>query len=474
MKPPWQRRQKGMPKFVNDGERKKLDIYSEDEVILLFNHYSMDSRRLHASFKQAGRNPIAAAIEDDGFLPEDVMSVYGYFTGAGREKQEGAEKQAYLNEIRVPGVGGLAGDEEYDRYKARGKLFYAGQRHKRQVKTVSWYDERDKIRTSDHYNRYGAVYARTIYDAMGKRVRKSWFSPDGREIITEDFATGAVLLNEGEEVKSFREKLDLVLYFFRKTGFEQRRIFYNSLSMPFFVSNRLPVSQKNDILFWQEPVGDSIPWNMQMILRGKARRTAEVMVQRRTPYERLLELGASGDMVHKLGLVYRFRRGNGHKPEALICTNSENVEHCREIVSALPQMHFHIAALTMMSPKLMSVGEYENVTLYPAAGKEAICGLFKRCDYYLDINHMAEIVSAVYRAFLHNHLIFAFEETAHNRDYVAKERIYPVRNWEGMVGDIRVIMRNKKLMERCLQRQQEAALAEDGGGYARVMEGSEP
>lgn len=437
---------------------------------MLFNHYSMDSRRLHASFKQAGCNLMAVSIEDDGFLPEDVTSVYGYFTGAGREKQKGAGKQKYYNEIAVPGSQDTDGVEEYDRYKTRGKLFYAGLRHKRQVKTVNWYDERDTIRTSDHYNRYGAVYARTIYDAMGKRARKAWLSPEGAEVISEDFATGAVLLNEGGEVKSFREKLDLVLYFFRKTGFEQRRIFYNSLSMPFFVSNRLPASGKRDVLFWQEPVGDEIPWNMQMILQGKARRTAEVMVQRRTPYEKLMELGADAGMVHKLGLVYRFRKENRHKPEALICTNSENVEHCREIVSALPQMHFHIAAVTVMSPKLMSVGEYENVTLYPAARKEDICELFRKCDFYLDINHMGEIVSAVYRAFLHNLLIFAFEETAHNRDYVAKERIYPVRNWEGMAEDIRVIMGNERLLERCLKKQREAALAEDGGGYVRVME----
>lgn len=473
MRQPWQKRQSGMLKFVNDGEIEKLDRYSEDEAVLLFDQYSIDSRRLHASFKQAGCRHIAVAIEDDGFLPVDVISVYGYFMGTGREKQEQAGEHVYFNEIAVPGGWKTAVEEDYDRCKVRGKLFYAGLRQKRQVKTVHWYDERDMIRTSDHYNRFGAVYARTTYDAMGQRVRKSWLSPGGMEVIAEDFTTGAVLLREEGEVKAFREKLDLVLYFFRKTGFERRRIFYNSLSMPFFVSNRLLLSGKSDVLFWQEPVGDVIPWNMQMILRGKARRTAMVMVQRRTPYERLMELGADAGMVHKLGLIYRFRKENGHQPEALICTNSEDVEHCREIVNALPQMHFHIVAVTVMSPKLMSVGEYENVTLYPAAGKDVIDRLFRECDFYLDINHMGEIVSAVYRAFLHNHLIFAFEETAHNRDYVAKERIYPVRNWEGMAEDIKVIMRNEKLMERCLQRQREEALAEDRAAYGRVMEQAE-
>ena len=437
---------------------------------MLFNRYSADSRRLHASFKQAGCNPIAVAIEDDGFLPGDVMSVYGYFTGANGEKQKGAGKRSCYNEIAVPGSRETDGMGEYDRYQTRGKLFYAGLRHKRQVKTVNWYDERDTIRTSDHYNRYGAVYARTTYDAMGKRAGKSWLSPEGAEVISEDFATGAVLLNEGGEVKSFREKLDLVLYFFRKTGFEQRRIFYNSLSMPFFVSNRLPASGKRDVLFWQEPVGDEIPWNMQMILRGKARRTAKVMVQRRTPYEKLMELGADAGMVHRLGLVYRFRRENGYKPEALICTNSENVEHCREIVSALPQMHFHIAALTMMSPKLMRVGEYENVTLYPAAGKEEIRELFRTCDFYLDINHMGEIVSAVYRAFLHNHLIFAFEETAHNRAYAADPHVYPAAEFDRMVSDVRETMENQEQMERHLQMQREDAMAEEKETYVRLAE----
>ena len=57
-----------------------MDVHSEkDEVILLFDKYTMDSRRLQASFKRAGCKYIAAVIEDDGFLPESVMSVYGYF-----------------------------------------------------------------------------------------------------------------------------------------------------------------------------------------------------------------------------------------------------------------------------------------------------------------------------------------------------------------------------------------------------------
>ncbi len=35
------------------------------------------------------------------------------------------------------------------------------------------------------------------------------------------------------------------------------------------------------------------------------------------------------------------------------------------MVKALPQMHFHTAALTEMSSKLMGMGRYDNVSLYP-------------------------------------------------------------------------------------------------------------
>lgn len=31
----------------------------------------------------------------------------------------------------------------------------------------------------------------------------------------------------------------------------------------------------------------------------------------------------------------------------------------------MPQMHFHVAAITEMSSKLMSAGQYDNVSLYP-------------------------------------------------------------------------------------------------------------
>lgn len=55
------------------------------DTILLFDNYGTDSQNLHTSFRLAGFPYPAVVIEDNGFLPEGVMSVYGFFLGDFRE-----------------------------------------------------------------------------------------------------------------------------------------------------------------------------------------------------------------------------------------------------------------------------------------------------------------------------------------------------------------------------------------------------
>ena len=43
------------------------------DIILLFDNYGTDSQSLHTSFRLAGFQFPAAVIEDNGFLPEDVI-----------------------------------------------------------------------------------------------------------------------------------------------------------------------------------------------------------------------------------------------------------------------------------------------------------------------------------------------------------------------------------------------------------------
>ena len=47
------------------------------------------------------------------------------------------------------------------------------------------------------------------------------------------------------------------------------------------------------------------------------------------------------------------------------------------MIKELSMIHFHVAALTEMSAKLMAIGKYDNVTLYPTITMQKIPSLYE-------------------------------------------------------------------------------------------------
>lgn len=443
------------------------DIKTE-EIVLLFDTYSKESENLHTSFQLAGKNYPVVVIEDDGFLPDGVSSVYEYFLGEFLPGEHIPGKPRYFNQITVPEYWEISGTNSsgkvHDLNKERGRIFYAEPKHKRLVRVVDWYDDRGVVRSSDHYNKYGALYARTVFNAKGQRVNKSYFDANGTEIVVENFVTKDIILNYEGKVKFFQNKKDFVVFFMQKTGYAQKRIFFNTLSTSFFVSQALD-GEKGDILFWQEPERNDIPGNMMAILNGVASRTTKIMVQNKKAFEKLLALGASPEKLYSLGYIYPFKKQNKHRSKALICTNSDRIAECEKIVQALPEMHFNITAITEMSSKLMDMDKYDNVSLYPGIKMSVLEELFESCDFYFDINYEGEIVSAVQKAFLHNHLIVAFKETMHNAAYVASEHIYTISDVDKMVSDVKMMLLNDELLDQHIVLQHQAAQLESKEAY---------
>lgn len=441
--------------------------------LLLMDNFSEESRKLYTSFRMAGIDCPVVVLEEQGFLPANVTSVYGYFLGDFKKAPDSLGKPRYFNQIRVPAYWEISGDNRRGKVcdcgRERGRIFYADPLHKRLVRIVDWMDEKGVVRSSDHYNRYGALFARTTFNAKGQRFMRTYFSADGKEKIVENFMTGDIIVNDGAQVRFFRNKTELAAYVLGAMGLAQRRICFNTLSTSFFVSERLQNEARNNILFWQEQERADIPGNMRGILDGKNSYTGAVMVQRKTAYDKLLELGANPGVLHPLGVIYPFQRKNSHGHDALICTNSDNIACCRTLVEALPDLHFHIAALTEMSPKLLAVGAYKNVTLYPNAKTAEFDRLFGRCDWYFDINHENEIVSAVSRAFLQNQLIFGFTETVHNRDYVADGHLFAKADVDRMITAVREILGNEELMEEQLRLQRQAAQSQTREAYRAIF-----
>ena len=94
--------------------------------------------------------------------------------------------------------------------------------------------------------------------------------------------------------------------------------------------------------------------------------------------------------------------------------------------------------------------------------------LFQKCDYYFDINHEGEIVSAVQQAFLNNHMIVAFEETAHNRNYVAQKHIYKMDDVDQMIADVKQLMENEEKQADFLKEQHTWAMLESVETYKNI------
>lgn len=448
-----------------------------NRIILLFDRYTLESRLLHESIRKLSADCLAVVLEDNCFLPKGVLSVYDLFLGNDIDSMEKPVRPKFYNEIVIPDQWSInAGvDEGYGRisyqHEEKGRIHYIKPKEYF-VKAVEWYDRKGVARFWDHYNRYGDLCARTVCDHEGQRISKSWFTAKGQEVMVENIKTGDIVLNEENSAKIFQTKMDVIIYFFQKKGLGNNRLFYNSLSTPFFISYALGSSPRRDILFWQETVGDEIPGNMQMILNGQAGCTEKIVVQKKNAYHRLVKLGANKEAIIELGFIYPFEKENQHKLEALIFTNTDQIEHCRELIEIFPHMHFHIAAITEMSADLMELQNYKNVRLYPGAVPKVLDELFKKCDFYFDINRYNEIDSAVLRAFLHNQLIFAFDETLHNGEYVAEEHIYSVAEFEKMVSDIRAVMANEASLDQHLEKQRRHALAENVERYETVIYGN--
>lgn len=443
-----------------------------ENVVLLFDSYSLDSQNLHTSFKLAGKNYTAIAIDDDGFLPDDVMSVVGFFLGDFKKEGNHPGKPRYFNQITVPDYWEISANNSsgkvHDLSHERARIFYTEPKHKRLVKVVDWYDDRGVVRSSDHYNKYGALYARTIFNNKGKKVNKSYFSATGQEVLMENYVTGDIVLNDGDTVRIFHSKREFVAFFMHKAGLEDKRIFFNTLSTCFFVTQALPARQREDVLFWQEPISNEIPGNMRLILDGTATRATQIKVQKKDAYDKLLALGAPSHVLQKLGYIYPFKKENQGKAEALICTNSDNLEKVKELVEALPELHFNIVAITEMSSKLMSMDLYDNVSLFPGIKMKILDELFMKCDFYLDINHEGEIVSALQKAFLHNHLIFGFKETLHSTYYVAEEHVYEAANVNQMIAELKAVLSDENNRLAKLKKQQEWAMLESVDTYANL------
>lgn len=70
-------------------------------MINLYDKLNSQTLQLHQSFLNANINPKTVVVDDDGFLPSDVLSPYKFFSRNTIEK----ERPLFFNEVPVRDFG---------------------------------------------------------------------------------------------------------------------------------------------------------------------------------------------------------------------------------------------------------------------------------------------------------------------------------------------------------------------------------
>ena len=440
-------------------------------MIQLFDVYNQESQDLHYSLTEAGLSDLAVVIEPDGFLPDGVVSPFTYYLGYD------SGKPLYFNQVPVPDFWEIVGNNQFgtinDLNQERAVIHFADGLQARLVTKVEWKTPAGRIFQVDHYNRFGACFAKTTFDASGQAIMTSYRNVDQKEVILENHVTGDILLTlEGKGLRHFSGRVAFIIDFLQGLKVNLDHILFNTLSTSFLTSFHFPEKSGQDILVWQETLYDAIPGNMQLILESDDVRTKKIIFPNKATYERALELTDEKyhDQFVHLGYHYQFKRDNFLRRDALILTNSDQIEQVEAIVEALPDVTFRIAAVTEMSSKLLDMLRYPNVVLYQNASPQKIQELYQLSDIYLDINHSNELLQAVRQAFENNLLILGFNQTVHNRLYIAPYYLFESSEVSALVETIKLALSDVDQMRQALGKQGQHANYVDLVRYQETMQ----
>lgn len=443
-------------------------------MINLFYSYNQQAQDLHYSLQAAGYEQPTVVIRDGGFLPEQVASPLKFLLDQAGSVFQGRPR--YFNEIDLPEYWEIKANSQngeiLDHGQVRGKIEYCRQDRRRLVAKVKWLDLKGTVRAIDHYNQWGWKFAVTSCDAKGNEAMTSFFASSGQEVLVHNHFTGDYIYNAPDgRIVSFRDVNQLVAYFLQASDYDASSIAFNSLGTCLFSAMQVKPKPDKNLLFWQEISQGGVPDNMRYLLAGNLKRT-KVIVQDQAEYQKLVSQldRETAKRVFFLGQIYPFKRENRHRSRALIFTNSDQIEGLKQLVEALPELHFDVAAVTEMSSRLLNFGKYENVSLYPVVRDADVAELLKTDDIYLDINYANEILNAGRQAFENNMAVFAFRDTMHAPSYTAPENVFAAGDAEGLVHELKAILADQAAFDAVLKRQHEFAGAESPEHYRQVLD----
>ncbi len=131
------------------------------------------------------------------------------------------------------------------------------------------------------------------------------------------------------------------------------------------------------------------------------------------------------------------------KGSAFIFTSSDQIAHLKELVRALPEICFNLAAPTEMSEVLTNLIRFPNVKLYKSIIPPILKQLINNADAYLDINFGPKDKGVLNQLKKRKIPILTFNETADQNSSYDRYQVFAADDVSGMINKIKQIVQTK-------------------------------
>lgn len=395
-------------------------------MINLFQRYDQDAWDIHYTQLRQGKDYPTIVIEDDGFLPSDVTSIY-HFLGYNTCDYN----PLHLNDLTLP-IAYEVEREGVDFFimsndMVVGKVILQGEPIERIVKEVWWLNPAGYSYKKDYYNQYGYCFKTETYVKELGLVSTSYYSVSGEVLLDENHLVGSILYKN----RLYLNKLSLYNKCLSELGYSKEPITFNHLGTPLEIVLS-SLENGHDLIFQEEISDSSIPENLQYVICNSDK--INLSVTNRSTYSVLEKLSK----VQFMMLLVPSKSDLGSFKDVLITTQTDQLTSIEDFVQQLPDLEFHIAAPTQMSSKLFDLNKYSNVHLYPNVSSSNLDDLFTRCGLFLDIAMSPTVFDANRRALENNLLRVGLIGVSTGR-YISDANLFSLRSLDSLIEYLREV-----------------------------------
>lgn len=395
-------------------------------MINLFQRYDQDAWDIHYTQLRQGKDYPTIVIEDDGFLPSDVHSIYHFLEYTTCEYNP-----LHLNNLTLP----LAYEVEREgadffimsNDMIVGRVILQGEPIERIVKEVWWLDSKGYPYKKDYYNQYGYCFKTETYVKELGLVSTSYYSVSGEVLLDENHLVGSILYKN----RLYLNKLSLYNKCLSELGYSKEPITFNHLGTPLEIVLS-SLENGHDLIFQEEVSVKSIPENLQYVIHNSDK--ISISVTNRSTYSILENMCK----VQFMMLLVPSKSELGSFKDVLITTQTDQLTSIEDFVQQLPDLEFHIAAPTQMSSKLLDLNSYSNVHLYPNISSENLDELFTKCGLFLDIAMSPTVFDANRRA-LENSLLRVGLIGVSTGKYISDANLFSLKSLDSLIEYLREV-----------------------------------